>query len=217
MKKAMLSLSVISAMLFTACDDKKEEKKEEKKAETPAAPSGYYVIEEGSQIGWKGEKRDEEDNHYGTISLTGDIQVKEGAIVNATVFANLSSVKATDLASTPEKEGYLVGHFMGQDFFAAAEGEEAKNPSFEFKGMEGDNAMFTATMRGVSVDVSIPVKVEITADEVRVTSGEFTLDFLPFNMPFFAQEKEAVDGKTPTILAKDVKFSGLNLVAKVQK
>ena len=217
----MLSVAVVSAMLFTSCDSKKEgEDKKEGTEKKEKAASGYYVISDDSQIMWLSENRDTPDQHKheGTIKLTGDIIVKDGEIQEATLFADLNSMVVTDLTAEPEKADYLKSHLMNQEFFAAAEGEEAKNPKFEYRGMDGNNVILAATMRGVTIDVKVPVNVTITADEVKVTSDAFTLDFLPFNMPFFAQEKEKrEDGKEPTYLAKDVKFSGLSLIAKVQK
>lgn len=213
-------MAVISAITFASCDSKKEGDEKKEGVEKAKAPSGYYTISEESQIMWLGENRDtpSEHKHEGIIKLTGDVIVKDGAIQEATIIANLSSMEVTDLAEAPDKAGYLKGHLMNQDFFAVAEGEDAKNPKFEFRGMDGNNVILAATMRGVTVDVKVPVNVTITAEEVKITSDSFTLDFLQFNMPYFAQEKEKKeDGKDPVYLAQNVKFNGLNLVAKVQK
>jgi hypothetical protein len=218
MKKSFMILAVMGAVAFTACSEEKKEegKKEEKKEE---AITGYYTIDNASSsVNWLGQNRDAADHkHEGTIALSGEVVVEDGKIKNATAVADLGSIKVTDLAGDEGKHAGLVGHLMAPEFFAADTVSPAANPVFIVQSVEEGIAKGVLSIRGVEIGVSVPVNVEITKDEVKVTSDAFTIDFLPFSMPFFAQEKEAKSKDDHiTILKGEVSFSGLNIVAKRQ-
>ncbi len=205
MKKVFMIVAVMGTVAFTACSEE-------------AKVSGKFILDNAaSMVLWQGQNRDDAGHmHEGTIKLKGDITVKDGAIAGAFIGADLESIEVTDLADNPEKAAYLKGHLMNQDFFAAEDTTlPAQNPMFNVESVENGMAKGTLTMRGMDVAVSIPVIVEITAEEVKVTSDEFTVDFLPFSMPFFAQDKVAEsEDDHVTILKGEVTFKGLNIVAK---
>lgn len=227
MKKPMMILAVASAVLFTACgEEKKEEGKEEgktsenkpedsEKKEDVLEGGVYNVSAEESHIMWESWNREkpEEHKHMGTINLSGQIDVVEGSVTGGMMEAHLETINATDLEGKEEQQKKLAGHLMSPDFFATEEGE-ANNPTIEILKVKENEAEVKITARGMSVTTMIPVTVTLDGDQLMASSGEFEVDFMPFEMPWFAQEKEpGDDGREPTYLNPTVKFSGLKIVA----
>lgn len=218
MKKSLLLMSLAGALILASCsEEKKDEKSTEKKEDKKV--TGYYLIDNGSStIGWKGENRDKADHaHYGTLPLSGDITVEDGVVKNAMVNVDLQGLITTDLKDNEEKAGYLKGHLLNGDFFAIDSVTPAVNPTFEVTSVADGKVSGKLTVRGVTVNVEIPANVEITETEVKVTADKFTVDFLPFSMPFFAQEKEKKsEDDHITILKGEVELGPISLVAKKQ-
>lgn len=222
-------LAVATAVLFTACgEEKKEEEGNEngKTSENKPEESGddkedvlaggvYNVNPEESHIMWMGWNREkpEDHKHEGTINLSGTVEVADGKVTGGMMEAHLETIVATDLEGKEKQQNDLKGHFMSPDFFAMEESEPS-NPTIKVVNVTEEGVQVEITARGMTTQTLVPATVTIDGDQLMASSGEFEVNFLPFEMPFFAQEKEKENPDDHvTILNPSVKFSGLKIVA----
>lgn len=143
--------------------------KEAAKAET------FKVDPETSQVAWVGKKIG--GQHNGTIAVKGGNLTLEGdALKNGEFTVDMTTIKVLDLTD-PKYNGDLTAHLKSDDFFSAEKHGEAK---FVIKSVtKRADGMFEAkgpmTIKGISKDIAIPLKVE-RAGKALTATGKATLD-----------------------------------------
>lgn len=171
--KAQLVLATVLATSVFAAQANAAEKKAAPKADA-AKVEAYKVDAAASTITWKATKK-VTGGHNGTVAVkegTVDVNAKN-EVTAANVVADMSKIKALDLASSPKDEAKLVGHLSSPDFF-----DVAKNPTATFKlasiSKKGADhvAKGDLTFIGQTHPVEFPVK--FTVDK-GVAKGEGTL------------------------------------------
>ena len=216
MKKIILSLTITSSMLFVACDDAKEDKEaEEKPKEEAPAPEVMDVSFdlESSYIAWKSWdiNEPEEHAHNGKVRLqAGSITIKGDEILSGGIVVDIFSLFDADIEG--EKLGYLVGHLSSPDFFSV-DSTGGNAPTFLFSSYENGIITGDLTIAGETASVEVPATLTNGEDGVTITSETFEIDMMPFNMPYFAQEKDMDAEEHVTILNPSVEFS-IHLVGK---
>ncbi len=188
MKTKLIPAITLAVLLLTSISCKNEKKNEEetssatpeKVTETPAIALAYTVDPSSSIIEWTGKKPI--GQHTGTIQVAkGSIQTSDGKIQNGTFTIDMNSIVVTDLEGD-EKLG-LEGHLKGE-----GEGKEdhffnvAKFPSATFdmtQLSEKEGKMFiegSLTLKGIKKEVSFPVSVTTTENDLSIASDVFTID-----------------------------------------
>jgi len=125
---------------------------------------GFYRIDaKKSSIQWSGAKITGK-THEGTVNLTeGGLQLTNGVISGGKFAIDMTSINVTDLDGG--MKGKLEGHLKNEDFFHV---EKFKTANITVVSVDGDNVKANLTIKGITNEVTFPVKVVI-AD-----SGELT-------------------------------------------
>lgn len=194
--KSILSLLAASTLLV-ACNSntpeanvKTEEAKEVAKSGNEAQK--YALVEEGDEIEWRGYKTYADGSHYGTLQVQdGELVVEDGKLTSGNFVIDMNSIHSVDLAEDKEKYGKLVGHLKSNDFFAVDSFPTAKFSITEVKtAPESDTTNAThhvsgnLTLRGITKNITIPAKVNITDQEVRFSTPQFVIDRSKWNVKF---------------------------------
>lgn len=226
MKKVLLSLTVVSSLLFAACsegEDSGEEGTEEnapaenkdgeeakKDGEEEKTESATYVVNaEESYVKWNSFMKNNPDHgHTGTVAVSeGKIMVEGEKVKGGNFTFDISSLK--EPGAEEEKVKDLTGHLKGEDFFAV---ESNGQPTFELTGIEGSTVKGKLTANGVTQNVAFDAEIKMEGDKMMAKAKDFEVNFVDFKMPWFAQDKE----EEKKILNPSVKFKELKLVASKQ-
>ncbi len=130
-----------------------------------------------STITWEGKKVT--GSHNGDIQMqSGFLSTEKGLITGATVIIDMTSINTTDLEGGSKES--LDGHLKSDDFFGTAQFPTAQFELTSLNPIRAENGMNfaaqgTVTIKGRTVEVSFPVKVEI-GDASTTISGEMVLD-----------------------------------------
>ncbi len=152
---------------------------EESAVDLTAPAAGAVVINpENSKIEFVGTKPN--GKHDGGFKkFLGGIELEDNAVTKVTL-----EIDAGSLYSDNPK---LTGHLKTPDFFDVKTHPKASFVSTGIKADTGKDATHKITgdltLRGVKKSVTIPAKIEVTADDVAVNS-QFTIDRTEFGMTY---------------------------------
>jgi len=138
-----------------------------------------------STITWEGKKVT--GSHNGDIQMqSGFLSTEKGLITGATVIIDMTSINTTDLEGGSKES--LDGHLKSDDFFGTAQFPTAQFELTSLNPIRAENGMNfaaqgTVTIKGRTVEVSFPVKLEI-GDASTTISGEMVLDRSEFDVRF---------------------------------
>jgi len=220
----MKNLTVLAfagaALMFTACNDKKENVKD---VQEVAAKSGesYNVDLATSNVTWKAFHKGGFAPRWGTLNIkTGEVSVENGALKAGDFVIDMTSLKV-DPASVTEadkKPADLEAHLKNEDFFNVA-----KNPTSDFKitsvadlagdlpkdAVAGANKTVSGnlTLLGKSVNVSFPAKVTV-ADGKAGIEARFTVNRADWGIKFGTDETDPAEW----MISKDIEI-GINVKA----
>jgi hypothetical protein len=182
MKNSIIALAA-TLLLLASCES---EDKKEANQQTEASINGSFAINrDASRIYWKGSEDNGKEFHEGEIKLhSGKLRVSSGKIENGELVCDLESISIYDLEHKQDRHEKLKGHFLDPDFFAADDGT-IENPLITVLSVTENEAKLRVTVRGISIDVTAPITVQIAAKQVVVDAESFNVNFLPFSMPFF--------------------------------
>lgn len=180
---------------------------------TPTAAAKNYSISAGT-VHWTGAKV--AYDHKGTMNISQGTFSAEGNKIKSGEFTiDIASLKNTDLAGEPEKQGKLEGHLKSADFF-----DVAKFPTASFSitsvadSSEGDNNTSITgnlTMKGETKSVTFPALVIAKADgTLTAISDKFTINRNDWGMQYGTGLAGAVGD---AIISKDVSLK-IELTAK---
>lgn len=180
MKKHVLKFAAAIALLVsvTACKSDKSNEATTTEAETTAVATKtaekYTVNVNDSSIEWKGFKPT--GSHNGTIKIeTGTLSIKDGAVESGTFLINMKSITVLDMDE--EGNADLKGHLSNEDFFDV---EKFPSAAFNVTGFSNENgkAMLSGnlTMKGVKNNITFPVTISESGNEVKLVSEPFKID-----------------------------------------
>ena len=220
MKKLTVLAFVGAALLFTACNDKKETVTAEQEV---AAKTGevYNVDLAASKVDWKAFHKGGFAPRWGTLSLkSGEITVENDAVTSGDFVIDMTSLKV-DPASVTEadkKPADLEAHLKNADFF-----DVEKQPTSDFKitavadlagelpkdAVAGANKTISGnlTLLGKTLNVSFPAKVTVAEGKASI-EAKFTVNRADWGIKFGTDETDPAEW----MISKDIEI-GINVTA----
>lgn len=220
MKKLTVLALVGAALLFTACNDKKETVTAEQEV---AAKTGevYNVDLAASKVDWKAFHKGGFAPRWGTLKLkSGEITVENDAVTSGDFVIDMTSLKV-DPASVTEadkKPADLEAHLKNADFF-----DVEKQPTSDFKitavadlagelpkdAVAGANKTISGnlTLLGKTLNVSFPAKVTVAEGKASI-EAKFTVNRADWGIKFGTDETDPAEW----MISKDIEI-GINVTA----
>lgn len=181
-------------------EDAKEVRQGNLEAET------YRVSTEESQIHWKGRKPTA--THTGTIKIAeGSFSANDSTIESGNFVIDMKSIEVTDLKGKDRSdlEAHLKGTVEGKegDFFNTEEFPEA---TFEITDLTKENGQDilsgNLTIKKETRNISFPVKIDYSENQVVITSNEFSIDRTEWKVNFGS--KSVFDGLGDNFVNDDI-------------
>lgn len=192
MKKNIITILSIAALVFTTASCKEQAKeaettdaKEVVKEETPKAIIDKYAVDAtNSTIEWIGSKPTE--SHNGTINLkNGNIDVTDGKISGGSFTVDMNSIIVLDIPADKKGNAKLVGHLKNTDFFNT---EVHPTATFEVTGLsETDGKTMLSgnfTLKAIEHNITFPVTVTNDGNNMTLTSETFSIDRTKWDIKF---------------------------------
>lgn len=220
MKKLTVLAFVGAALLFTACNDKKETVTAEQEV---AAKTGeaYNVDLAASKVDWKAFHKGGFAPRWGTLNLkSGEITVENDAVTSGEFVIDMTTLKV-DPASVTEadkKPADLEAHLKNADFF-----DVEKQPTSDFKitavadlagelpkdAVAGANKTISGnlTLLGKTLNVSFPAKVTVAEGKASI-EAKFTVNRADWGIKFGTDETDPAEW----MISKDIEI-GINVTA----
>ena len=220
MKKLTVLAFVGAALLFTACNDKKETVTAEQEV---AAKTGevYNVDLAASKVDWKAFHKGGFAPRWGTLKLkSGEITVENDAVTSGEFVIDMTTLKV-DPASVTEadkKPADLEAHLKNADFF-----DVEKQPTSDFKitavadlagelpkdAVAGANKTISGnlTLLGKTLNVSFPAKVTVAEGKASI-EAKFTVNRADWGIKFGTDETDPAEW----MISKDIEI-GINVNA----
>ena len=220
MKKLTVLAFVGAALLFTACNDKKETVTAEQEV---AAKTGevYNVDLAASKVDWKAFHKGGFAPRWGTLKLkSGEITVENDAVTSGEFVIDMTTLKV-DPASVTEadkKPADLEAHLKNADFF-----DVEKQPTSDFKitavadlagelpkdAVAGANKTISGnlTLLGKTLNVSFPAKVTVAEGKASI-EAKFTVNRADWGIKFGTDETDPAEW----MISKDIEI-GINVTA----
>lgn len=186
MKNRVITLLSILAIATAQVSCKSDTKKTEATEAEPVAVSEvtavkYNIDTTNSVIEWKGFKPT--GTHNGTVKIDmGVLTTEDGALTSGTVVIDMNSITALDVEGDQKTnlEAHLKGTVEGKegDFFNVTEFPSA---GFEVTDVSTDEAgkhvlSGNLSLKGIKKNVSFPVVITTTENELTLVSEPFTID-----------------------------------------
>lgn len=121
---------------------------------------GFYRIDTtSSKVEWVGSKITG-SSHSGTVSVSeGGLQLEGGKVSGGKFTIDMTSINVTDLDGGMKEK--LEGHLKNDDFFSV---DKFKTANLTIKSVSGDNVTADLTIKGITHEVTFPVKVVADAN-----------------------------------------------------
>lgn len=143
-----------------------------------------------SEIRWKGYKslKAESLSHFGTIKLkSGNFLFKNNEIAGGNFTMDMMTMDAEDLNDDKKMKKMFENHLKSDDFF-----DSAKFPTstFQIKSVKKLNNSYNyllagiLTIKGISKNISFPVKVSESNNITTISSGMFTFNRKNFGLKY---------------------------------
>lgn len=136
-----------------------------------------------SEIRWKAYKtlKAESLSHFGTVKLkSGSLIFKDNDLAGGSFTMDMSSIDAEDMNGSPKQKKMLENHLKSDDFFDT---NKFPTATFQIKlikkiNSKGYNYQITGplTIKGISKNISFPVKVSENNSIFTLTSAQFTFN-----------------------------------------
>jgi polyisoprenoid-binding protein YceI len=194
MKKEFVNILsiVMIGLAVVACKDKAKEA-ETTDAETVAvsenATAKYKANAETSKVEWKGFKPT--GTHNGTVNIeTGTFTMNNGTIESGTFLIDMTSIVSLDLEGKMKDnlENHLKGTVEGKegDFFNVTKYPSAAFEITGSKAMDGGKTELSGnlTIKGLKNNISFPVTVTNTGDDMTLMSDTFSIDRTKWNVNY---------------------------------
>ncbi|MBI1317250.1 YceI family protein [bacterium] len=183
--------------------------------ETAAGGTQTFVVAPGADLKWEGYKSFVEWRHNGVIKIAeGQLSAENGELKSGRFVIDMKSIQPLDMEPTNEKYNDLVGHLMSPDFFLV---DSFPTATFEITAIEpaSDAAGNThkmsgnLTLRGVTKNISFPVKVHAMEGGMHLTAPEFTIDRTQWGVIYGANDGKMTltDDLKNKLIDNNIKFS----------
>lgn len=191
MKKLSL-VALVSVLALASCKESKADLATTSEEQTVAAHAEdiYAVAADSSEVNWTAYHTGGLNPRFGTTETTGTLSVQDGELISGNLVAEMGTLttdpKAVDSSITDGKTSVdLDNHLKSADFF-----DIEKHPSVTFditkvealpaetvSKVEGANKLISGnlTIKGKTVNVSFPAKVDVKDNAVSLTS-KFTIN-----------------------------------------
>ncbi|UOK42374.1 MULTISPECIES: YceI family protein [Flavobacterium] len=218
MKKIVLSLLIVSSMVFVSCK-KNETETNKDNAEAVASAEGtiYKANPAESIIYWSGSKPT--GKHMGTVNLQeGEFIVKDNKVVGGKFTINMNTITVTDLKPDDGKED-LEAHLKGtgdkkeQDHFFNVE----KYPTglFQIRRIEEENGKTVVfgnlSIKNVTKSVNFPATINVSDNEINFVSDSLVLNRTYWNITYGSK---TIAGTLKDNLVHDEMILQVNVKAK---
>jgi polyisoprenoid-binding protein YceI len=205
MKKNLLFVFAISALLFSSCGGGAVETKEAAEVNEVVTDVEYTVSASESSVKWEGSKL--AYSHDGLITISsGSLKVTEGNLVGGSFVIDMNTITNRDVESA-EDNAKLVGHLKSADFF-----DVENNPTAEFviTKIEGSNVSGNLTILGNTNEITFPATINVSDAGVEA-KAEFTINRTLWNIKWGSES--VVDWGKDKVISDNIKFN-VSLVAK---
>jgi polyisoprenoid-binding protein YceI len=148
---------------------------------TPVSDSdGFYKIDlTNSGVKWVATKITDK-THEGTVNLSeGGLQLTEGVITGGKFTIDMTSIAVTDLTGGMKEK--LEGHLKNEDFFNV---EKFKTANIAILSVDGDNVKANLTIKGITNEVSFPVKVVLDDNGGMTATADMEIDRTKFDVRY---------------------------------
>lgn len=220
MKKLTVLALAGAALMFTACNDKKETVKD---AQEVAAKTGevYNVDLAASKVDWKAFHKGGFAPRWGTLKLkSGEITVENDAVTSGDFVIDMTTLKVDPASVTQadKKPADLEAHLKNADFF-----DVEKQPTSDFKitavadlagelpkdAVAGANKTISGnlTLLGKTLNVSFPAKVTVAEGKATI-EAKFTVNRADWGIKFGTDETDPAEW----MISKDIEI-GINVNA----
>ncbi len=185
-------LALAAALVLVSCKESKTDTATTGAEQTAIehAENQYTVSTEQSKVNWTAYHAGGLNPRFGTTHTTGTLSVQDNQLVSGSLISEIGSL-TTDPASVDpaitdgKTSADLDAHLKSADFFDI---EKFPNVTFDItkveelpadavSKVEGANKLVSGnlTLKGKTVNVSFPAKVEITETQVSLVS-KFTIN-----------------------------------------
>lgn len=222
MKKERFQFALVLLLMvsITGCKDKAKEantSEAEAAAISKSTSEKFTVNVTESSIEWKGFKPT--GTHNGTISLeNGVFKTDDGKLQSGTFLIDMNSITVLDLEAGDGKEdleAHLKGTVEGKEnhFFDV---EKFPTAVFEITGTESIAAGKTRlsgnlAIKGQTHNISFPVTITNTNDQMTIESEAFTIDRTKWNVSYGS--KSVFEGLGDKFINDDIELK-INIKAK---
>ena len=150
-----------------------------------------------SDVHWWGYKiaKTEASSHDGTVNVkSGNLVLKNGAVVGGDFVLDMKSINATDLSG--EYQTKLNDHLKNGDFF---EVEKFPTATYTITSLKKNNDKIynyivngNLTVKGKTAPVSFPAKISYSKGVVSLVSQKFTFDRQKFDVAYKSAMKDVL-------------------------
>ncbi|MDT0678160.1 YceI family protein [Autumnicola musiva] len=210
---AFIALSIVGCKNNQGHEAEVEEAKEAAVAEGEVME--YMADTTASVIEWKGSKPT--GTHTGTIKIAeGTFSANDSVVESGSFKIDMVTIDVTDLEGEDKQnlEAHLKGTVEGKegDFFNIMEYPHA---TFEVTGIkeENDQKMMEGnlTIKDQTKNISFPIEINRSGDEINITSEEFVIDRTKWNVNYGS--KSVFDNLGDNFISDDIQLK-LDIKAK---
>ena len=144
-----------------------------------------------SEIRWKAYKtlKAESMSHDGTVKLkSGNLTFNGNELTGGNFIINMNTIDAEDMNENPKQKKFLENHLKSDDFFDV---EKFPVTVFQIKSVKKINDKNynyqiggILTIKGISKNISFPVKVAQNNSVFTLTSAQFTFNRKHFGLKY---------------------------------
>lgn len=182
MKKTILLFAVAIAFASCATDPKTTVQSSDAQAvQVDTVAQKFAVATANSSLRWEGYEGLAIGNpeHFGLVPVeSGEVLVKEGAIVGGKFTFNMAGLSVQDIPADSPKNNKLRTHLTNEDFF-----DTGKFPQgvFEIVSVAKGNAdslnvTGNLTLKGITKSITFPVMAKVEAGSISVSSKKFYIN-----------------------------------------
>ncbi len=161
---------LFSAVILSACNNSATQAGAAQSVAEDSTGTSYALDTTISIMEWEGSAISHK--HNGTIKLsTGELKIKDGAIVAGSFTIDAASIKVSDILS-PDTNAMLLGHLKDVDFLDTRKFPMGKFEITSVTTLNSDSAGNThnisgnLTLRDQVKNITIPAKVNVNGEEL---------------------------------------------------
>lgn len=212
MKKIILSITIIGAMLTSCSNETNVETGEEQDVNLVENNETveFNTISEDSRVAWRAWHLGGVMERSGNISLSNaSFLVNNNELTNVKVDLDMNSFTVESFPADDTESGpSLTGHLQSADFFDV---ENYPKATFEMTEIESTDGDYNSTVTGnltimkSTKSITFSANVEVTVNGVSFISENFIVDRADWNLTYNVEGTEGVP--TDYIISNDLGFT----------